>query len=104
MESSPPLFVTPASRHVNLHSSIQDRELGAQPFPESRSNGTTQLEPEDDDEIVDDTLHEVIMAINVRERGTVGCAYYIARDEKLLCMEDMRLGGAEAVQARELFL
>lgn len=39
------------------------------------------------------------MAINVRERGTVGCAYYVAREEKLYCMEDVKLGGAEIVQA-----
>lgn len=39
------------------------------------------------------------MALQVRERGTVGCAYYVAREEKLLCMEDMKLGGVEAVQA-----
>lgn len=39
------------------------------------------------------------MSINVRERGTVGCAYYVAREEKLYCMEDVKLGGAEIVQA-----
>ncbi|TKX25294.1 MutS domain V-containing protein 1 [Elsinoe australis] len=43
------------------------------------------------------------MAINVRERGTVGCAYYVAREEKLYCMEDVKLGGAEIVQALKAF-
>ncbi|KAF2154784.1 DNA mismatch repair protein MSH5 [Myriangium duriaei CBS 260.36] len=44
------------------------------------------------------------MAMNVRERGTVGCAYYVAREEKLYCMEDMKLGGVEAVQALKTFI
>lgn len=39
------------------------------------------------------------MAVNMKERGTVGCAYYVAREEKLYCMEDMKLGDIEAVQA-----
>ncbi|GAM86101.1 hypothetical protein ANO11243_041110 [Dothideomycetidae sp. 11243] len=54
---------------------------------------------QDEDEGMDDSLHEIIMAVNIRERGTVGCSYYVAREEKLFCMEDMKLGGVDAVQA-----
>lgn len=48
-----------------------------------------------------DALNEVILAVDLRERGTVGCVYYIARDEKLYFMEDARLGGVETIETRE---
>lgn len=56
---------------------------------------------------VDDDLesfHEIIMAVNVSDRGTVGCAYYVARTEKLHFMEDAQLGGADVVDALKLFI
>lgn len=46
-----------------------------------------------------DALNEVIMAVDLRERGTVGCCYYIARDEKLCFMEDVKFGGVDVVDA-----
>ena len=54
------------------------------------------------DDIEDaDYLNEVIMAIDLRDRGTVGCCYYVAMDEKLYLMEDVKHGGLEIVQACE---
>jgi DNA mismatch repair protein MSH5 len=50
-----------------------------------------------------DALNEVVLAVDLRERGTVGCAYYVARDEKLYFMEDAQLGGVETIEARESF-
>ena len=47
----------------------------------------------------DDTLNEIIMAVDVKSRGTVGCAYYIAREQKLYFMEDVKLGGPDIVEA-----
>ncbi|KAF2761501.1 hypothetical protein EJ05DRAFT_174055 [Pseudovirgaria hyperparasitica] len=52
----------------------------------------------------EDTLHEVVMSVDMRERGTVGCAYYIARDETLYVTEDILLGGLEAVDTLKLFV
>jgi len=40
------------------------------------------------------------MAANLTERNTVGCAYYVAREEKLYFMEDFKLGGANIVDQR----
>lgn len=45
----------------------------------------------------DDSLHEIVAAVNVRDRGTVGCAYYVAREGRLFCMEDIKLGGIDVV-------
>ena len=39
------------------------------------------------------------MGVNLTDRGTVGCAYYVARTETLYFMEDVKLGGADVVDA-----
>lgn len=41
------------------------------------------------------------MAVDMRERGTVGCSYYVAAEEKLHFMEDVKLGGIEVVDNRK---
>lgn len=50
----------------------------------------------------DDSMHEVIMAIDMRARDTLGCAYYIAREEKLCLIEDIRMGDLETVETLKL--
>jgi DNA mismatch repair protein MSH5 len=42
-------------------------------------------------------MNEIIMAIDMKERGTLGCAYYIAREEKLCLMEDVKMAGLDIV-------
>ena len=37
------------------------------------------------------------MAIDMRDRGTVGCSYYVAEEEKLFFMEDLKLGSIETI-------
>jgi DNA mismatch repair protein MSH5 len=49
----------------------------------------------------DDTLNEIIMAVDMTQRRTIGCCYYVARDEKLYFMEDIQLGDVNVVDARE---
>ena len=53
-----------------------------------------------EEEYADESLDHVIMAIDIKERNTVGCAYYLAREEKLFCMEDIANGGIDIVNAR----
>lgn len=53
------------------------------------------------DDINDDTLSEVIMAVDMTLRGTVGCCYYVAREEKLYFMEDIQIGDVDIVDTRE---
>lgn len=45
-----------------------------------------------------DELNEVIMAVDLKDYGTVGCCYYVAREEKLYFMEDIKFGGADVVE------
>ncbi|UPX10844.1 uncharacterized protein EKO05_0001482 [Ascochyta rabiei] len=44
------------------------------------------------------------MAVDLTPRGTVGCCYYVARDEKLCFMEDMQIGGADIVDTLKTFI
>lgn len=52
----------------------------------------------DDD---DDTLNEVVMAVDLLSRGTVGCCYYVARDERMYFMEDIQFGDVEIIENRK---
>lgn len=38
------------------------------------------------------------MAVDVKDRMTIGCCYYVAREEKLALMEDVKLGSLEMIQ------
>ena len=49
----------------------------------------------------EELLDHVIVAIDVKETGNVGCAYYIAREQRLLCMEDVPKGGVESIERRQ---
>ncbi|KAI7369629.1 hypothetical protein KC354_g1789 [Hortaea werneckii] len=51
-----------------------------------------------------DSLDEVVMAVNLTERGTMGCAYYAARTEKLYFMEDVKFGSADVAESLKLFV
>ena len=54
---------------------------------------------QDDIEMDMELLSEVIVAVSITDRGTVGCAYYVARDEKLYFMEDVQMGGPDVIDA-----
>lgn len=44
-----------------------------------------------------DMTNEIVMAVDMNARGTVGCSYYVAAEEKLYFMEDVTFGGVEVV-------
>lgn len=46
-----------------------------------------------------ETLSEIIMAVNLTDRGAIGCAYYVAQTETLYFMEDVQMGDAEMVDS-----
>ena len=46
-------------------------------------------------------LSEVVMAVTLTDRGAIGCAYYVARNETLYFMEDVQMGDANMVDACE---
>ena len=65
----------------------------------SQTDARTDVVP---DELPDaEALSEVIMAVDLIDRGNIGCAYYVARTETLYFMEDVRMGDAEMVDTCE---
>ena len=44
-----------------------------------------------------DSMNEVVMAVELKGRGTVGCAYYLAREEKLCMMADISMAGLDII-------
>ncbi|KAF2088890.1 hypothetical protein K490DRAFT_64102 [Saccharata proteae CBS 121410] len=87
-----------SQRRVQIHSPDPRSETVSQ-AAESVVGGD---DPEEDADL--DALNEVVMAIDLRDRGTVGCAYYVAREEKLHFMEDSRLGGLEMIDSLKLYI
>ncbi|KAF2198323.1 hypothetical protein GQ43DRAFT_465698 [Delitschia confertaspora ATCC 74209] len=71
-----------------------------QPSSDSFPRDTQQDDPNDDL----DWLSEIVMAVDVKERGTVGCCYYVARNQKLYFMEDLKLGSVEVVDALKVYI
>jgi hypothetical protein len=49
----------------------------------------------------DDDLDQVIMAIDAKEGGTVGCCYYVAQEEKLHLFGDAQSGGTAIIETCE---
>ena len=62
------------------------------PHPEPQELQDPFEEPEDDD-----SLHEAIMAIDMRNRDSIGCSYYVAREEKLYLLNDVSYGGLDII-------
>ncbi|KAL8755038.1 MAG: hypothetical protein Q9184_004921 [Pyrenodesmia sp. 2 TL-2023] len=103
--------VYPSARRVSLrtasareesvlsssHLALQHRD----PHLLSTERLDADISPERDAEInereEDDSMNEVVMAVDLRDRGTVGCAYYVAREQKLYMTEDVRFGGIEVI-------
>ncbi|GLA02787.1 mutS protein msh5 [Aspergillus niger] len=51
---------------------------------------------------VDDELEQVVVAVDVRDSGTVGCSYYSALEEKLYLLGDLRYSTKEIIDSYTL--
>lgn len=85
-EQDDPTHSQAASRRHASPSSVPPQ---AQPYPVS-----------DNDEVNED-LEQVIMAVDRQQKGTIGCAYYVAREEKLYCLQDVTDGTLDAIETCE---
>ncbi|KAI1763423.1 muts domain V-domain-containing protein [Hypoxylon sp. FL1150] len=45
-----------------------------------------------------DALGEIIMAVDMKDNGNLGCAYYIAADETLFLLDDVAMSGIDLVE------
>ncbi|KAI1770907.1 muts domain V-domain-containing protein [Hypoxylon cercidicola] len=70
------------------------------------SSNNSSHRPNDHDPHTDDTLStedadalgEIIMAVDMKDSGNLGCAYYIAADETLFLLEDVAMSGIDLVE------
>ena len=84
------------ARRPRGEASVSDRTRGPAESV-NPDDGTSDLN-------FDDTLSEIVMAVDLTTRGTVGCCYYIAREEKLFFMEDIQFADVDAVDALRMFI
>lgn len=95
----------PTSRAVSVSSSRRTRSHAVSSQANSMAPSEAALRPEDDAAIDeredDDAANEVVMALDMRDRGTVGCCYYVAREEKLYFMDDVKFGGLDVIDTRQ---
>ncbi|KAI9670699.1 MAG: MutS protein msh5 [Alyxoria varia] len=80
---------TPLAHQSSHHGSYQPPSLQENP-------ALGDIGPED--------IGEVVMAVDLRERGSVGCSYYVSHNETLYFMEDAELGNVEIVDMLKLFI
>lgn len=95
----------PTSRATSLNLSHRAASTALDSVAGSIAPSEHDVRPEDEADIEereeDDALNEVVMAVDLRERGTVGCCYYVAREEKLYFMEDVKHGGLDVIDTRK---
>lgn len=70
------------------------------PFPTDKRMATDRSARVTDDDLED----HVIVAIDMKEYGTVGCAYYSVEEEKMYLLNDTRSGGLERIDACRLMI
>lgn len=84
----------------------QSSQTASHGHPNPRDGASSQLEDDDaaDNDEVNEDLEQVVMAIDCQRKGTVGCAYYSAREEKLYCLQDLKNETMDALEICESFV
>ena len=101
------------TKNVKLHPPKNDTHASApssHPHPAYRHSSTSSVaasafnvaienKTEGQDEDIDPD--EIIMCVDMRDRGTVGCCYYESSTGSLHLVEDIKYGGLEVVDTCE---
>jgi len=99
--SSPALSTLSQHKRLSLHSAVSHATTSSS----SRSRDTGVFEETDAEIQVReeaDALNEIIMAMDIQDKGTIGCAFYVAREEKLSLMADIKMAGFDIVDTLKL--
>ncbi|KAK2760737.1 MutS protein msh5 [Arachnomyces sp. PD_36] len=93
-----------AASRSQLSHSIDFTPPSAPPpsLPHSNGRSSQQADSPSHELSVDEGLDQVIMAVDMKERETVGCCYYVAQEEKLYLLEDVKAGGMEIIETLKL--
>ncbi|EER28003.1 MutS domain III family protein [Coccidioides posadasii C735 delta SOWgp] len=94
--------------HSILPRSSQSRDSTANVSPPAISHATEATAESRQENTLsegggDDDLCQIIMAIDMKDRGTVGCSYYVADQKKLYIVEDIASGGMDVVETYSQF-
>ena len=94
-----------AGSRIQERSSPPTTPRSAQPSPYLPSELSEILAPESDADIQsreqEDSIHEVVMAIDMRNRDNIGCCYYVAAEEKMYLLNDVVHGGLDVFATRK---
>lgn len=94
---TPSTIGRPATRR-SISSSSQQR-ASTSTAPPSPAVRNIRVNDRLDESLTDDVFDQVIVAIDTRDSGTVGCSYYSAREEKLYMLEDMQSSGTDIIDS-----
>jgi hypothetical protein len=89
-----------SARWPAVHHATHADARRSTPRQSCSSQTSSHLAAEDEDS--EDAVNEVVMGIDRSQRGTIGCAYYVAREERLYCLQDIVNGHADSVEICEL--
>ncbi|KAK7952460.1 mismatch repair protein 5 [Apiospora aurea] len=80
-------------RPSSLRASSSERSLSSEGGNDGQDQGDDRFGVDDAD-----ALNEVILALDTKKNGNLGCAYYVASEETLFLMEDVSMAGLEIVE------
>lgn len=93
--------VTPSldERHSASHLRFPNSQIASTSRVLNGQEGATinTIDDEMAEQSVDDDLNQVVVAIDMRDSGTVGYSYYSAQEETLYLMGDIRFAGNESI-------
>ncbi|KAI1423077.1 putative MSH5 protein [Xylaria sp. FL1777] len=97
-ESSPPLLACVNRPGLSLRSPSGAPSSTDQTFESGRDGGDDEILSEESA----DAMNEIIMAVDMRDRGPrgsiIGCAYYVVLEEALYLLEDVAMAGVDLVE------
>lgn len=99
LRSTPSLPLYPQTRAGRLSLPPRSSAEPSTPLSSHRGGRYDHLPSEDYPEDYEPQgLDEIIMAIDMGDDGTIGCAYYVAIDEAMFLQEDTHMAGMEFVE------
>ncbi|KAF2686455.1 hypothetical protein K458DRAFT_476351 [Lentithecium fluviatile CBS 122367] len=97
-------LVTPGSPNPRIRVFTSHQSNRGTPAPSHTASSLSREDNLQDPDPGDDAVNEVVMAVDMQRRDTVGCCYYVARHEKLYFMEDVQFGGVDVVDALRTYI
>ncbi|PGH01372.1 DNA mismatch repair protein MSH5 [Blastomyces parvus] len=91
--------IASSARESSAAAYIENSRNNEVPDGVSQGQGISDQQERDDENT---ELCQVVMAVDMKERCSVGCCYYVADEQKLYLLEDITSGGLEAIESLKL--